>query len=305
MSHKEIGSGSLKPIMETLRSIHERAWQYYRHYNGALVVTTSEGPQILLIINKPEKTNLLSFVRSSFELPSSSQVLEVIVNEDELIPQIDPAASEIINQAEEIEGVGGVHYVADLVDPKFRDTLHQLSEWYQDANLPTILDQLKTTSGKDYARWQAATPEYSSKIGLLDPRGRAFLFVAPTKSRRELYQGNLYQTIAQGVAGALYGPQGHFNAELILAIGKDEVDEIHPSPALIKATQKIIKDEIPLSRGQVFSLHHNLHALCAPPEVREVVLGYFFRGLEEYRTVLIAQSEVIRILMIRELEASS
>ena len=224
-------------------------------------------------------------------------MLEVVVNKDELIPQIDPAASKIISQAKKIEDIGGVRYVVDLVNPKFQNILRQLSEWHQDSNLTTILDQLKATGGKDYDRWQAANPEYSSEIG-----GRAFSFVT---SRQELYQESLYQTIAERVAGALHGPQGHFDVELILTMGRGEIDEIQPSLVLKKATQEIIKDDLPLSRVQASSLNHNFHALCAPPEVREVVLGSFFRGSEEHRTVLIAQLEVIRILAIQELEAKS
>ena len=229
-------------------------------------------------------------------------MLEVVVNKDELIPQIDPAASKIISQAKKIEDIGGVRYVVDLVNPKFRNILQQLSEWHQDSNLTTILDQLKATGGKDYDRWQAATPEYSSEIGLLAPGGRAFLFAT---SRQRFYQESLYQTIAERVAGALHGPQGHFDVELILTMGRGEIDEIQPSLVLKKATQEIIKDDLPLSRVQASSLNHNFHALCAPPEVREVVLGSFFRGSEEHRTALIAQSEVIRILAIRELEGKS
>jgi hypothetical protein len=302
MSHEEAGSDSLEPITERLQSTHERVRRLYLHYHGTLMVTTPDGPQMLLVVDKPEKTNLLSFIslELSSKLSPNSQVLEVVVDENELIPQIDPVASEIIRQAKEIEDIGGVRYVVDLVDPQFREILRQLSEWTQDANLPTILNQLKSTNGKDYARWQTMNPEYSGKIGLLDSKGRAFLFA---NSREELYQGSQYQTIAERVTGALHSPQGHFNAELILAIGEDKIDEIHPSPILREVTQRIIKDNIPISRGQVFSLNHNFHGLCAQPEVREVVLGYFFRGSEEYRAVCIAQSEVIRILAIRELEA--
>jgi len=206
-----------------------------------------------------------------------------------------------IKRANKIHEFGYDRHFKDLLNEEFVDEIKRLKGWYRDENLPKILSSLQGISHADYKRWvQKKAPERRENLdGFKDPKLRAFVY-----ARDKNLGGALYKEIKQRTTGALHGSQGHPNDNYMLALGKGEVGDHKPTFTLRQAVERLEMMDYGIGRELVFSQDYQVDALCAPEYIREQIMRNILKGHESNRVQNIVQSEVERILLIKNIWAT-
>ena len=209
---------------------------------------------------------------------------------------------EYISSPSNLDNPGQTFSRSDAEDPEFQQRLTRLIDWYQPGNFPTILDNLRGIDKDDYSRW-LGSPRPASH-----PDGRGFLD-AGARALHRLTEDDVpvFETVRKESA-RLASPDGNIwvGDMLVKQVGKGKVRGFPPSKLLKEVVKEMDRKRYGLSRMLAFGEKDLAYNLCAPEEIRDIVMINLLQaGDEEYRIGAVALAGVIRLMLIKTFQASS
>lgn len=234
-----VNDALIKTVTEIDKSIR-RLFSIPNYAGSLLLVDHNLKTHFLMVLTSADPKALKTSYMD--DLPEGITPQALIINEQQLLPEIDPEIAQLIRNSQVHYRFGLVGGAVDLTNPEFRQLVQQLSEWYQDTNLGQIRQVLERISEQDYQCWQQAERlPYDPILGTTNLVQRAFNYWNNwSNSRAGIAKiPAKYAQIKKAVLENLVGPQGHPADTQIFEMGEGNLELFPPSPVHRQAVETL------------------------------------------------------------------
>ncbi len=169
-----------------------------------------------------------------------------------------------------------------------QNKLVEVQEWFGDKNLPEILESLKSISDNDYARWRG-------QISIAGKAGGLF-----SAFNNKNLGGPRYQEIRRSVVESLETGDGYRKTDFILSVADGKVENVQPSK-ILRTSIDIAQNGSGNQKHLPGTLQRLANELCSPYYIRNLLMPLEIKGVERELAQLVILSEMVRLLMIKEL----